>query len=237
MRYSSFLAVPLLTFGLLSSALADMPLTYQRIDFSTQVDRTIPNDQLNATLSVEVNDKDAGKLSRQITLILNDAMKTAASYPTVKTTTGNQRTWPIYGSTLTSSSKLESWRGRAEIRLESKDFKAASELIGKLQGKLQVNGINFSVSPDTRRQVENDLTAEAVASFRSRAETLQTAWAAKSYKLVQMNLGSAGNPVAYAPMMMRAAKMMDSAESISPEFAEGETRLMVNVSGTIELQP
>lgn len=237
MRYSSLLAVPLFTLGFLSPAMADTPLTYQRIDFSTEVARTIPNDQLNATLSVEMSEKDAGKLSRQITLILNDAMKTAADYPSVKTTTGNQRTWPIYGSTLTSSSKLESWRSRAEIRLESKDFKAASELIGKLQNKMQVNGVNFSVSPDTQRQIENELTAEAVASFRSRAETLQKAWTAGSYKLVQMSIGSAGNRVHYAPMMMRAAKMADAAESVSPDFAEGESRLTVNVSGTIELQP
>lgn len=232
-----FLLLPLLTIGVVSPAMADPAPTYQRVDFSTEVAREIPNDQLNATLSVELSDKDASKLARQITTLVNDALKTAAAYPAVKATSGSQNTWPVYGSSLTSSSRLESWRGRAEIRLESRDFKAAGELIGKLQEKLQLNGLSFVVAPDTRRKVEDDLTAEAVAAFKARAETLRKAWSATNYKLVQMSLGSAGNPMAYAPMMMRA-KMADSAEGMpAHDLSGGDTRLVVNVSGTIELQP
>ena len=212
------------------------PLTYQRVDFSTEVSREVSNDQMNATISIELTDKDAGRLAQQLTLAINDAMKKAAAYPAVKATSGNQNTWPIYGSTITSSSKLESWRGRTEIRLESKDFKAAGELIGKLQEKLQMNGISFVVSADTRRKVEDSLTAEAIAAFKTRADTIRGAWNAKAYKLVQMSLGASGNPMPY--MMMRSSmKTMDAAESApAQDLAGGETRLVVNVSGSIELQ-
>lgn len=216
------------------TALAETP-TYQRVDFSTEVARETANDQINATLSIELSDKDAGRLAQQLTIATNDALKKAAAFPQVKTSSGNQHTWPIYGSTLTSSSKLEGWRGRAEIRIESRDFKAAGELIGKLQEKLQLNGIHFSVAADTRRKLEDSLTAEAISSFRARAESVQTAWGAKGYKLVQMSLGTAGGG-APQPVMMRAAKMMDES-AVTPEFAGGETRLTVNVSGSIELQP
>jgi predicted secreted protein len=214
---------------------ADTP-TYQRIEFSTEVAREITNDQMNATLSVELSDKDAGKLSQQLTLAMNIAMKKAAAYPTVKTTTGNQNTWPIYGRGITSPSVLDSWRGRAEIRLESKDFKAAAELIAKLQESLQINGISFGVSPDTRRKVEDSLTAEAITAFKTRADTIRSAWSAQSYKLVQMNLGSSGGSP-YMPMMraMSMAKAADAAPA--QDMAGGETRLVVNVSGSIELQP
>lgn len=233
-----YLAIPLLlVLALPSIATADTPLTFQRIDFSTEVAREIPNDQMNATLSVELSDKDASKLARQITLLVNDALKTASAYPAVKASSGSQNTWPVYGSSLTSSSRLENWRGRAEIRLESRDFKAAGELIGKLQEKLQLNGLSFVVAADTRRKVEDDLTTEAITAFKTRAETIRKAWSAKDYKLVQMSLGSAGAPPAYAPMM-RAMKMADSAEAMpAHDIAGGETRLVVNVSGSIELQP
>ncbi len=234
----SYLAIPLLfALTLPSFAATDSPLTYQRIDFSTEVSREIPNDQINATLSVELSDKDASKLARQITLLVNDALKTASAYPAVKASSGSQNTWPVYGSSLTSSSRLESWRGRAEIRLESRDFKAAGELIGKLQEKLQLNGLSFVVAADTRRKIEDDLTTEAIAAFKTRAETIRKAWAAKEYKLVQMSLGAAGGPPVYAPMM-RAMKMADGAEAMpAHDIAGGETRLVVNVSGSIELQP
>jgi predicted secreted protein len=233
------LSIPLIAGLLLSTAsltaLAETPV-YQRIDFSTEVARETVNDQLNATLSVELSDKDASRLAHQLNLITSDALKKASAFPQVKTSSGNQHTWPLYGSTLTSSSKLEGWRGRAEIRLESNDFKAASELISKLQEKLQLNGVQFSVAAETRRKLEDSLTAEAIESFRRRAASVQKAWGAKGYKLVQMSLGTAGGGSPHQPVMMRAAKMMD--ESVAaPEFAGGETRLTVNVSGSIELQP
>jgi predicted secreted protein len=218
------------------TANADTPLAYQRVDFSTEVARDISNDQMNATLSIELSDKDAGKLAQHITLVLNDSLKKAAAYPSVKATSGNQNTWPVYGSTLTSSSKLESWRGRAEIRLESKDFKAAGELISKLQEKLQMNGISFVVSADARNKTENSLTSEAITAFKTRAEAIRNAWSAKSYKLVQMNLGSAGGAAPYMPMM-RTMKAAESDMAPAQDMAGGETRLVVNVSGSIELQP
>jgi len=137
--------------------------------------------------------------------------------------------------TPTPSSKLEGWRGRNEIRLESKDFQAAGELIGKLQEKLQMNGISFVVSADTRRKVEDSLTAEAVAAFKARADVIRNAWSAKSYRLVQMNLGSSGGPAPYMAMNRgMEAKGVDS--SVPQQLVGGETRLSVNVSGSIELQ-
>ncbi len=231
MKHSVFLAPLFLCLPLLASA---EPATYQRVDFSTEVSREIPNDQMNATLSVELSDKDAGKLAQQLNAVINDAMKKAAAYPTVKVSSGNQNTWPVYGSTLTSSSKLESWRGRAEIRLETRDFKAAGDLIGQLQEKLQIGGINFVVSADSRRKVEDGLTAEAIAAFKARAESIRNSWGAKDYKLVQMSLGSAGGPMPYMPVMR---KMADAESASAQNFAGGDTRLVVNVSGSIELQP
>lgn len=226
----------MLLLALPAIAQAEPPPPCQRVNFSTEVAREIPHDQMNATLSIELTDKDAGRLAQQLTLAINDAMKKAAAYPAVKATSGNQNTWPIYGSTITSSSKLENWRGRTEIKLESKDFKAAGELIGKLQEKLQMNGISFVVSADTRRNVEDSLTTEAIAAFRTRADTIRNAWNAKAYKLVEMNLGAGGDPAPYTPLLRMNA--MDKAESAPAQnLAGGETRLVVNVSGSIELQP
>lgn len=226
-----------LLFFLSASALAQViPPTYQRVEFMTEVAREIPNDQMNATLSIELSDKDASRLAQQIATAMNDAMKKAAAYPTVKSTSGNQNTWPVYGESLTSSSKLERWRGRAEIRLESKDFKAASELIAKLQEKMQLNGLSFVVSPETRKKVEEGLTAEAIAAFRARAENIRAAWSAKGYQLVHMNLGAAGGPMPPPQPMMEMKSM--AAEAVpAQDMAGGETRLVVTASGSIELQP
>lgn len=221
-------AAPLLAVG------DTAPVTYERVEFVTEVARVVANDQMNATLSVELSDRDPARLSQQIAILLNDAMKKAAAFPAVKASTGNQNTWPVYGP---ASNKLDGWRGRAEVRLEAKDFKAASELIARLQEKMQLSSLSFSVSPDTRRKVEDGLTAEAIAAFRGRADNIRSAWGAKGYRLVYMNLGATGAPPPFQPMM-RAMKTMDALESApAQDMAGGETRLVVNAAGSIELQP
>ena len=186
MRKICLLAV---TMTLAAPALAETPVQ-NRIDFQTEVESVVTNDLLTAGLSIESNNKNPAALSRELTVKINEALRQASAFKTVKLTSGNQQTWPVYSD----KNKLESWRGRAELRLESQDFKAAGELISLLQANLQLNGLHFSVAPATRRELENQLIEQAVQAFRQRADRIRTAWNAKSYKLVQMNLGTANQP-------------------------------------------
>lgn len=212
-------------------AFADTAPTYQRIDFQTEVEKEIANDLLQATLSVELNNKNPSALAKDLTTITNEALKQGAGFSTVKLTSGNQQTYPVYND----KNRLEGWRGRAELKVESKDFKAAGELISQLQSKMQLSNLNFSVAPETRRELENQLITEAVAAFRQRADKIKTAWDAKSYKLVQMNLGTTNNQPPQPVYMMRAAKMEMAADTPPADYAGGQSRLNVQVNGTIEL--
>lgn len=212
--------------------LADTPPVYQRIDFQTEVEKEIANDLLFATLSVELNNKNPALLAKDLTTMTNDALKMGANFKAIKLTSGNQQTYPIYND----KNRLEGWRGRAEIKVESKDFKSAGELISQLQSKLQLNNLNFSVAPETRRELENQLITEAVAAFRARADKIKTAWGAKSYKLVQMNLGTTNNNQPQPMYMMRAAKMEMADAAPAADYSAGESRLNVQVSGSIELE-
>lgn len=230
-------ALMLTAFMLPLAASANDTPVYQRVDFSTEVSRVIPNDLMQATLSIELSDRDPSRLAQQLTQAMNDALKKAAAYPGVKVSSGNQQTWPVYGSTLTSSSKLESWRGRSELRLESRDFKAAGMLIGQLQQTLQMNGVSFTVAPETRRQLEAELTTEAIIGFRQRADLVRQGWQAKGYRLVQMHIGSAGGGMPM-PVMARGMKAMAMSEDMpAQDMAGGESRLVITASGSIELQP
>lgn len=216
-----------------STPLFAEPLNYQRIDFQTEVEKEIPNDLLTATLSVELNNKNPSLLAKDLTTITNDSLKLGSNYSSVKLTSGNQQTYPIYNE----KNKLDGWRGRAEIQVSSKDFKSAGELISQLQSKLQLNNLNFSVAPETRRELENQLITEAVAAFKTRADKIKSAWSAKSYKLIQMNLGTTNNqPPQPMYMMARAAKMEMADAAPAADYAGGQSRLNVQVSGSIELE-
>lgn len=219
------------TLTVIAPVYADTPIVYQRVDFQTEVEKEIANDLLSATLSVELNNKNPSLLAKELTTIVNDALKQGAAFNSVKVTSGNQQTYPIYND----KNKLEGWRGRAEIQVASKDFKAAGELISQLQAKLQLNNLNFSVAPETRRELENQLITEAVAAFRQRADKIKSAWNAKGYKLVQMNLGTTNNQPPQPMYMARAGKMEMADAAPAADYAGGQSRLNVQVSGSIEL--
>ena len=219
-------------FGTANIALAnDHNSPRNRIDFQTEVNQVLPNDLMRATMSIELSDKNPGQLARALTQAMNESLAKGRSFNTVKLASGNQQSWPIYND----KQRLESWRGRAELTLESKDFKAAGELLSQLQDKLQLQGLNFVVSEESRLAAEKKLTTEAIAAFREKADTVRQAWGAKGYSLVQMNLGSSGGGGGYPrPPMVTMMKMADAAPAA--EMAGGESRVSVSVSGSIELK-
>jgi predicted secreted protein len=204
---------------------------YNRVDFQVEAAREVANDLLVAGMSIEVQDKQPARVAQQINTALNDALKKAAAFGNVKVTSGGQNTYPVYGK----NNQVDAWRGHADIRLESRDFKAAGELIMQLQSTLQLTGLDFTLAPDTRTQSESDLIAEAIKAFQRRADTVRAAMGARSYKTVHFSINS-GMPRPYAKAMMRAAPMASDAAIPEPEFAGGDTRMTVQVGGTIELQ-
>lgn len=223
------LAAALLTASSLSQAqTADTPRN--RVDFQSEVSQVMPNDLMRATLSIELSDRNPGQLARALTQAMNEGLAKGRGFSTVKLASGNQQSWPVYND----KQKLESWRGRAELTLESKDFKAAGELLSQLQDQLQLQGLNFVVSEETRLAAEKKLTTDAIAAFREKADAVRLAWGAKSYSLVQMNLGSSGGGGYPRPPMAMMMKMADAAPAA--EMAGGESRVSVHVSGSIELK-
>ena len=99
---------------------------------------------------------------------------------------------------------MKEWRGRAEVRLESTDFKAASQLVSELQQNFQTQSISFSVSDAQRKKVENELMVEASKNFQQRAQALAQAWNKSGYNLVNINLNTSnygGQPVPRMAMM------------------------------------
>lgn len=204
---------------------------YNRVDFQVEAAREVANDLLIANMSIEVQDKHPARVAQQINSLLNEALKKAAAFGSVKASSGSQNTHPVYGK----NNQIDAWRGHAEIRLESRDFKSAGELIMQLQSTLQLTGLGFTLSAETRAQLENDLIAEAIKAFQRRADAIRTAMGARAYRTVHFSING-GMPPVYVKAMMRAAPMAMDAAIPEPEFAGGDTRMTLQVSGTIELQ-
>ena len=204
---------------------------YNRVDFQVEAARGVANDLLTANMTVEIQEKQPGLVAQKINTALNDALKKASAFDTVKASSGNQSTYPVYGK----NNQIDAWRGHGEIHLESRDFKAAGELIMQLQSALQLGGIQFTIAADTRAQIENALITEAIKAFQTRADAIRSAVGAKSYKTVHFSINSGGTSPHY-PMPRMLGKAMAATAIPAPEFAGGESRMTVQISGTIETQ-
>ena len=202
---------------------------YNLVEFQADAQREVQNDLLNATLYVELNDANPAALANAMNKRVNEALSVAKEHKGVRARSGGNQTFPVYSR----SNVLQGWRGRAEIRIESKDFEAASALIGKLQAGMQLGGINFSVSPETRRAVESELITEAIAAFKSRADVVRTAVGGAGYKLVRLDVGGGFQPQPVRLMQQRAA--VSSSEVTAPELEGGVTRITMTVHGAIEV--
>ena len=203
---------------------------YNVVELQAEAQREVPNDTLSANLYVELNDANPAALANAMNKAVNDALRTAKDYKSVRVRSGGNQTYPVY----TKDKLLQGWRGRAEIRLESKDFEAASGLIGKLQAAMQLGGLGFSVSPEARRQAENELIVEAVGAFKARAEILRATLAGRGYKLQRLNVNS-GHSVPSPRLAMARAATAGAPAVAAPDFEGGVSQVTVTAAGAIEI--
>ncbi|MEB5929510.1 SIMPL domain-containing protein [Acinetobacter schindleri] len=225
----------ILTGTLASTAFADQNelLNYNIINISAEASRDISNDLMHANLYVEKSNKQPAELAAQINQLMNQAINAAKKYPSVKIETGSQHTYPVYDN---DNRKLREWRARAQVRIESTDFKAASQLIAELQQNFQTESINFSVSEAKRKKVENELMLEASKNFQQRAQSLAQAWNKAGYQLVNMNINT--NNSGYPPVPRMAMAKSAYAEAAIPdqEMAAGESKMTVSANGSIQFK-
>ncbi|MGQ5521882.1 SIMPL domain-containing protein [Chitinimonas sp. PSY-7] len=221
--------------GLLAtSALAEETIAYNIVSLQAEARREVQNDLAQASLYAEFSDPNAAQLSDKLNRALSDGLKVAKAYASVKAANGGNSVYPLYGK----NNRAEGWRGRVEIRLESTDFKALAELVGKLQTNMQLGGMSFSVSPTALEKAETELIDEAVKAFRSRAEVVKRSVGGRGYKLVNMNVNTQGGGGYAPPPMMRAKVGMMRAEAMDaapPPMEGGQSVVTVGVAGSIQI--
>jgi len=212
-----------------SSAAAEPPPRYNTVALQAEAQRAVQNDLLEATLYIELSNPSPAALANAINRSINEALQIAKDYKDMRVSSGNAQTYPVYAKDNT----LKGWRGRAEIRIESKDFEAAADLIGKLQATMQLGSMSFSVSPEKRYATENQLIAKAISAFKERAEIVRAALAGRGYKLQHLNLAAGYN--APQPRFAMALRAKSAQEPAAPSLEAGVSMVTVTASGTIEI--
>lgn len=204
---------------------------YGRVNLQGQASVEVENDLMRAVLFTEAEDISPTALAEQVNRVVSEATKTAKAQSGVKVKTGAYNTYPIY-----NKSKIVRWRARSDLLLESTDFKGLANLIGKLQNNMNLGGVDFSVSEETRKKTDDQLTEAAIADFRRRADMIAKSFGAKGYKLIDAAINANGYQPPPAPMMeMAQARSFKSEVVTAPQMEGGTSRLTGMVNGTIQL--
>lgn len=197
------------------------------VDLSAEASRPAANDMVRASVYSEASGKSPAELAQRVNADIAEALKLIRAKTGVSVKSGQQATYPVYGQ----AQKIDGWRMRSELVLESKDQGSVSELLGKLQQmRLAVGNVNLLPSPETRRRVEDEATREAIRAFQSRAAVIAEQLG-KGWKLKQLNVQQGGGMP--QPMMMARGAMV--AEAAPAPLEAGESLVTTNVSGQIEL--
>ncbi len=221
------LAFIVFIFGSLSATAQTPETLFNLVTLSAHAEREVPNDLLSAVLAAEAEGAEPAQLANEVNRAMQQALATAKTTRGVNARTGAYQTYPIY-----DKNRVARWRARQELRLESADFAAVTGLIGKLQASLVVTGMTLSVSAEARRQAENALIPEALAAFDERARLVRDTMKAKGYRVRDLQV-SGSEPV--RPVFAMARSM--ASQSVAPPAVEpGTTRIVITVSGTVQLQ-
>jgi len=217
-----------LLIGALPAAAHEAAEARNRVSFQVERSREVPNDQVRAVVGVSAEDSDSARLANRVNETMAWALDVAKRAKGVEVRSGGYQTYPVH-----EKGSITRWRAQQDLQLESRDVAAVSELLGKLQSRLALRGIEFGVSTEKRRELEASLVAEALAAFRQRAEQVQKELGARDHELVSLSIHT---PDAYRPphaVMMRSA----AAESVTaPAFESGDSTLTSRVDATIELE-
>ena len=208
---------------------ADAPDPMNRVSFQVESLRDVTNDWIQAVVGITDEDVDSARLADRINAAMTRAMAVAKAAPAVRVKSGGYATHPIH-----KDGKLRRWRASQDLVLESADIDAVTRLVGKLQGELQLRSIEFSISPERRRAIEDELISEALTAFKARAEIVRENLGAMHYEVVAISINTqGGGPIRAA---FREGAVMRAQSATPPALEGGSSRISVHVNGTVELE-
>ncbi|MCH8163429.1 MAG: SIMPL domain-containing protein [Proteobacteria bacterium] len=116
--------------------------------------------------------------------------------------------------------------------MKSENVAALTELVGKLQEKLQAKQMSFNPTSVTRVRFENELIEEAMQAFLARVEIVKKNMPVKNHRIINLNINASG----YHPPVIHAQRtMMKSMEKASaPSVEAGKSKIIVTVSGSVQ---
>lgn len=202
-----------------------------KVSLNAQVFETVAQDTVTIVLATDVSQSKQDTVTQKLSETLDSVMKEAKAQQKVQVRSGNYRVWP----NTDEDGDISSWRGSAEVVLESSDFSAASALAAQLSDRMPIRGMNFSVSKALRAEREQALLVDAAKAFQARAQTVAESFGYASYRLKHVEVGGSGYTPEPVPHMAMAPAAFSSKSRSSVPVEPGTETISLSMQGEVFL--
>jgi uncharacterized protein YggE len=209
------------------------------------------NDQAVATLAIEEQDKDKAAAASRV----NQKMKQGLDIvkredPQASLKTQGYYTYPVYPEDrpLVNGQQPKvrmptAWRVGQYLQVTTTNLAGLPKTVAAAQKLLTLNSLQFGLTPETTKKLDDERIAATYKNLNERINSIANAMGRKVGDAVldTVDFEGSGNyaqegRAAPAPMMMRMAKNMDSADVSEPSFEPGETTLQMHLVGKVRFK-
>ena len=214
------------------SALADTPLPQGVVNLVASASVEVTKDLLTVAMSTMREGSDASVVQAQLKQALDTALVEARKFARpgqVDLQAGNFSISPRY----TNKGVTNGWQGSTELVIEGRDMQAIGQLTGRITS-LTIARVGYNVSRELRTTSENEVSAQAIARYRSSAADYATQFGYSGYVIREVSV-STNEPPPVRPMQMMASRSMASSPEDALPVEPGKAVVTVNVSGSVQL--
>ena len=205
----------------------DEETLFNVVNLQAQAEQEIPNDQMTAVMATEHEGKDAISIAEHANEDMQWALGIIKKFPVAESRTTNYQTYPVYNKQI-----IIGWRASQQVEIKSTSIKELSELIGRLQDKLQVKQMYFSPTDETRKKYEDQLIEEALEAFKNRVAIVKKHMDNMDHRILNININTGGHqpPTPYE----RGGMMKSMAMEAAPAVEAGTSKITVTVNGSVQ---
>lgn len=195
---------------------------------------TVPNDEAHMYWQATAQAKTLQEATRQAITTMNEGLEQIKSVKgDLQLQTQNMHSYPVYSEAKGNKpAEIVAWRVSQSLKVTSPDVALVPLVIEKVNGKLALDNLSFSVSHKAKDQYDETLVKMAVKDATQRAAWVAEAVgsSAKNTQLVNLRFEGASMPRA-VNMVMRAKAYGDSIPA--PDIESGTSTLNMTVTADV----
>lgn len=194
----------------------------------------VQKDLLSVTLAALREGEDAQRVQTQLKQALEAALDTArkqARAGQVEVRTGDFSVYPRYGD----KGRITGWQGSASMVIEGRDIPAIAQLAARLSS-MAITNVSYALAPETRKRVEAEVTGQAIARYRERAQAMSRQFGYGGYAIREVSVSGdeAPPPGRTGFTLMRAKTAMADETPLPTE--PGQETVSVTVNGSVQMR-